>query len=73
MENMTKNAPQDDNSPKLIKSYLLLVINFFLYSIPLHIWQNKYKYILLIVAIIVAKLLLNVSNYTIKNYQLRKK
>ena len=61
MENEPTIPSQENNSPVLIKSYLLLLVNFFFYSIPLHVWQNKYKYLLLIVAIIVARLLLNIG------------
>ena len=61
MENEPKKTIQDDNSPVLIKSYVFLVVNFFFYSVPLHIWDNKYKYLLLIIAIIVARLLIRVG------------
>ena len=66
MENEPTIPSQENNSPVLIKSYLLLLVNFFFYSIPLHVWQNKYKYLLLIVAIIVARLLLNMLAYLLK-------
>ena len=56
MENEPTIPSQENNSPVLIKSYLLLLVNFFFYSIPLHVWQNKYKP-LLIVTIIVADII----------------
>ena len=45
---MENSSETKQNSPELIHGYFLLIFNFIFYSIPLHIWNNKYKYLILI-------------------------
>ena len=56
---MENSSETKQNSPELIHGYFLLIFNFIVYSIPLHIWNNKYKYLILISAIILSSLVLN--------------
>ena len=58
---MENTSSKPHNSPELIHGYFLLIFNFLFYSIPLHVWDNKYKYLLLITAIIITSLLLNLG------------
>lgn len=63
---MENSSETKQNSPELIHGYFLLIFNFIIYSIPLHIWNNKYKYLILISAIILSSLVLNIGVFVEK-------